>query len=66
MGNFSKSFIVREAENILDKLNIENKTKKDKMKIMDLKKKCKKLKRMNIFWKICTSVSIIMFIIAII
>ena len=66
MGNFNKSYIIREAENILYKLNMENGRKKDKDKIKELNKKNKKLKRMNFIWKICTSVFIVLFVAVII
>ena len=65
MGNFNKSYVVREAENIIDRFN-EIGRKRDKVKINELDSKCKKLKKRNIFWKISTSVFLILFLVAII
>ena len=64
MGNYNKSFIIREAENIIEKISTENGSKRDKQKIAELNNKNKKLKRMNLIWKICTSIFFIMFLIS--
>lgn len=65
MGSFNKRFVIREAENILEECNRKNNKKQIKT-INELTTKNKKLKRMNIFWKICTSVVTILFIMMII
>ena len=65
MGSFNKRFIIREAEEILAECNrkISN---KDEIKIKELKNKNKKLKRKNVFWKICFSIVMFLFVMMIV
>ena len=66
MGNFNKRYIIREAECILAECNKKLSGNSDKSKIETLKTKCKKLQRRNAFWKVCTAVFGILFIMAIV
>lgn len=53
MGNLNKKNIIDEAEKILAKCEEKYKEEgKNKKKIKELEKKCKKLKRYNVIWKI--------------
>lgn len=65
MGGFNKRFVIREAESILEECNRKN-NRKQIRDINELKNKNKKLKRMNIFWKICTCLVTILLIMMII
>lgn len=65
MGNFNKRYIIREAESILEECNRKIHDYNDKTKIINLKIKNKRLKRKNLFWKLCTAISFALFIVAI-
>ncbi len=66
MGSFDKKYIVRKAENILEECNENLDSKFEKNKMFELKKECKKLKRKNVFWKVCTAVISILLVMAVV
>lgn len=67
MGNLNKKNIINEAEKILQKCEEKYKEEgKNKKRIRDLERKCKKLKRYNAVWKIVVAVSILSLLIVII
>lgn len=67
MGSFNKKYIIREAECILEECNKKiNNRDNSKNKIMSLTVKNKRLKRKNLFWKVCTAISCTLLIISVI
>lgn len=66
MSSFNKRYIIREAEEILEECNNKIKDRKTNKKISALMKKNKNLKIKNIFWKICTGIMLIAFIMAVV
>lgn len=67
MGNLNKKNIINEAEKILQKCEEKYKEEgKNKKRIRELERKCKKLKRYNAAWKIVVAVSILSLLIVII
>lgn len=64
MGDFDKKYVVREAENILKQF--DRKDKEEKRELSNLKKECKKIKKVNIFLKIISSVLLVSLIISLI
>lgn len=66
MGNFNKKYIIREAEYILAECNRKLSNNEEKSKLQTLKTKCKKLRKRNAFWKVCTAVFAILFVMSII
>ena len=53
MGDLNKKYIINKAERILEKCEEKYKDEgKNKKKIRELEKECKKLKRFNLVWKI--------------
>lgn len=67
MGNLNKKNIINEAEKILQKCEEKYKEEgKNKKRVRDLERKCKKLKRYNVAWKIVVAVSILSLLIVII
>ena len=53
MGDLNKKYIINKAEKILEKCEEKYKDEsKNKKKLRELEKECKKLKRYNLTWKI--------------
>lgn len=53
MGDLNKKYIINKAEKILEKCEEKYKDEnKNKKKIRELEKECKKLKKINLAWKI--------------
>ncbi len=64
MGDFEKKSVIKEAENILQELNIKD--REEKKQIVKLKKDFKRVKRVNVALKIILvimSISLIMLIV---
>lgn len=67
MGNLNKKNIIDEAEKILAKCEEKYKEEgKNKKKLRELERECKKLKMHNIIWKIILAVVIVIALIVII
>ena len=67
MGNLNKKNIINEAEKILEKCEEKYKEEgKNKKRVRDLERECKKLKRHNLVWKILLSLSLISLLIIVI
>ena len=67
MGDLNKKYIINQAEKILEKCEEKYKEQgKNKKKIRELERKCKRLKRYNLLWKIALSLVVISFLIIII
>ncbi|MBR3134205.1 MAG: hypothetical protein IKG56_01940 [Clostridia bacterium] len=62
MGNYDKKYIIREAEIILEECNKKVLKNNDKNRIIKLKVINKRLKRRIIFWKVCSAILIVLFI----
>lgn len=53
MGDLNKKYIINKAEKILEKCEEKYKDEsKNKKKIRELERECKKLKKLNLAWKI--------------
>lgn len=60
MGNLNKKSIIDKAEEILAKCEEKYKEEKNnKRKVRELEKKCRKLKKYNLVWKILLAISAI-------
>ena len=67
MGNLNKKNIINQAERILEKCEEKYKEEgKNKKRVRDLERKCKKLKRHNLIWKILLSLSVISLLVIVI
>lgn len=67
MGNLNKKNIINQAERILEKCEEKYKEEgKNKKRVRDLERECKKLKRHNLIWKILLSLSVISLLIIVI
>lgn len=67
MGNLNKKNIINQAERILEKCEEKYKEEgKNKKRVRDLERECKKLKRHNLVWKILLSLSLISLLIIVI
>ena len=67
MGNLNKKNIINHAEKILEKCEEKYKEEgKNKKRVRDLERECKKLKRHNLVWKILLSLSLISLLIIVI
>ncbi len=67
MGNLNKKNIINQAEKILEKCEEKYKEEgKNKKRVRDLERECKKLKRHNLVWKILLSLSLISLLIIVI
>ena len=67
MGNLNKKNIIDEAERILAKCEEKYKEEgRNKKKVKELEKKCKKLKKYNMIWKITLATVVVSFLIFII
>lgn len=67
MGDLNRKNIIKQAEEILE--NCEEKYKeerKNKNKLRELQRECKKLKKYNLFWKIMLLLIVISFLIIVI
>ena len=60
MGDLNKKYIINKAEKILEKCEEKYKDESNsKRKLIELEAKCKKLKKVNMVWKILLSVVVI-------
>ena len=67
MGDLNKKYVINQAEKILEKCEEKYKEEgKNKKKLRELERKCKKLKRYNLLWKMVLSLVVISFLIIII
>ena len=67
MGNLNKKNIINQAEKILEKCEEKYKEEaKNKKRVRDLERECKKLKRHNLIWKILLSLSVISLLVIVI
>ncbi len=67
MGNLNKKNIINQAERILEKCEEKYKEEgKNKKRVRDLERECKKLKRHNLIWKILLSLSVISLLVIVI
>lgn len=67
MGDLNKKYVINQAEKILEKCEEKYKEEgKNKKKLRELERECKKLKKYNLLWKIMLSLVIISFLIIII
>ena len=67
MGNLNKKNIINQAERILEKCEEKYKQEgKNKKRVRDLERECKKLKRHNLIWKILLSLSVISLLVIVI
>ena len=67
MGNLNKKNIINQAEKILEKCEEKYKEEgKNKKRVRDLERECKKLKRHNLVWKILLSLSVISLLVIVI
>lgn len=64
MGNFDKKSIIKKAEHIIEEYN-EN-TKKERKEIINLKKDCMRLKKVNTILKIGIAIMLMTLILVII
>ena len=67
MGNLNKKYIINQAERILETCEEKYKEEgKNKKRVRDLERECKKLKRHNLIWKISIALLAISFLIILI
>ncbi len=67
MDDLNKKYVINQAEKILEKCEEKYKEEgKNKKKLRELERECKKLKKYNLLWKIMLSLVIISFLIIII
>lgn len=67
MGNLNKKYIINQAERILEKCEEKYKEEgKNKKRVRDLERECKKLKRHNLIWTISIALLAISFLIILI